>query len=117
MQAAVGGLHGLLSTLRKEPWPSNELPGSGMVPVEATALHVTGAGGPGLAVVYLNGVYADQSRHSGSVPGGVSGFAARCRVSTASCSRRPFSSFTSARRCASSASTVSFEVFPPLSAG
>jgi pimeloyl-ACP methyl ester carboxylesterase len=34
---------------------------AGMVPVEDTALAVTDTGGPGRAVVYLNGSYADQS--------------------------------------------------------
>ncbi len=34
---------------------------TGMVPVDDTALAVTDTGGPGRAVVYLNGSYADQS--------------------------------------------------------
>lgn len=33
---------------------------TGMVPVDDTALHVTDTGGPGRAVVYLNGSYATQ---------------------------------------------------------
>ena len=33
---------------------------AGMIPVEDTALHVTDTGGPGRAVVYLNGSYATQ---------------------------------------------------------
>ncbi|WP_092627097.1 alpha/beta fold hydrolase [Actinopolyspora mzabensis] len=36
-------------------------PWTGMVPVEDTALAVTDTRGPGRAVVYLNGCYADQS--------------------------------------------------------
>ena len=35
-------------------------PWSGMLAVEDTALHVTDTGGPGRAVVYLNGSYASQ---------------------------------------------------------
>ena len=34
---------------------------TGMVPVDDTALYLTDTGGPGPAVVYLNGAYADQS--------------------------------------------------------
>ncbi len=34
---------------------------TGMVPVDDTALAVTDTGGPGPAMVYLNGSYADQS--------------------------------------------------------
>ena len=33
---------------------------TGMIPVEDTALHITDTGGPGRAVVYLNGSYATQ---------------------------------------------------------
>jgi pimeloyl-ACP methyl ester carboxylesterase len=39
---------------RQSPW-------TGMVMVEDTALAVTDTGGPGIAVIYLNGSYADQS--------------------------------------------------------
>ncbi|GAA2784242.1 hypothetical protein [Streptomyces showdoensis] len=35
-------------------------PWTGLVPIDDTALAVTDTGGPGQAVVYLNGSYADQ---------------------------------------------------------
>jgi hypothetical protein len=40
-------------TIRQSAW-------TGMVPVDDTALAVTDTGGPGRAVVYLNGSYASQ---------------------------------------------------------
>jgi len=43
-----------MSSSKQSPW-------SGLVPVDDTALAVTDTGGPGQAVVYLNGSYASQA--------------------------------------------------------